>query len=346
MPFHHFGGKITTPLRNQYQQSPNWKEGKFQNLQPTRMNIGLKDFPKLLYQQFNNRSQKQPSQPIPIQYFEKDKFLSDDPVIKFAWYGHSAILLRMNGKNIFIDPMLGPDASPIAPFKTERFSKDSLDLIDDFPDLDLVLLTHDHYDHLDFESIKRLKAKTKRYYVALGVKRHLQKWGVDAALVEEFDWWDSLDFDGIRITFTPTRHFSGRGMTDRSLSLWGGWAFQCAKESIWFSGDGGFGDHFEEIGKRLGTFDFAFMECGQYNEHWRQLHLFPDESVIAAKHALVNKIMPVHWAGFNLAPHGWKEPVEQFTSVALDQNMEYIVPQLGQIVKLDEKHQDKWWDAY
>lgn len=346
MPFHHFGGKVTKDLRQQYQNSPNWKDGKFQNLQPTGMDLDLKDFPKLIYQQFSERSKKQPSRPIPIHSFPKDQLLTTEEAMKFAWYGHSAVFMRMNGKNIFIDPMLGPDASPIAPFKTSRFSKDTLDIIDDLPTLDLVLFTHDHYDHLDYESIKRIKTKTKKYFVALGGKRHLVYWGVDADLVEEFDWWETKEFEGIQITFTPTRHFSGRGLTDRAKSLWGGWAFQSSKESIWFSGDGGFGSHFEEVGKRLGAFDFAFMECGQYNEHWRQLHLFPEESVLAAQHALVKKIMPVHWAGFKLAPHSWKEPVEGFIKKAEELNMDFVIPQLGEVRSWKNSGWTDWWREY
>ncbi|WP_439474078.1 MBL fold metallo-hydrolase [Algoriphagus formosus] len=346
MPFHQFGGKVTPDLVDHYSKSENWKNGRFQNLQATSMNIDLKDFPKVLVQQFKGRSSRQPNRQIPMESFDQGKFLEGSSSAKFSWYGHSAILLRMSGMTIFIDPMMGPDASPIAPFQTKRFSDGTLDMIDDLPEIDLLMMTHDHYDHLDLESIRKLKAKTKRYAVALGVKRHLVKWGVDADLIDEFDWWQDRMIGPIQVTFTPTRHFSGRGLTDRAQTLWGGWVFQSSEESIWFSGDGGFGDHFEEIGRRFGGFDFAFMECGQYNEHWRQLHLFPDESVIASQKGLAKKIMPVHWAGFTLAPHHWKEPVEHFVQKARELEVDFIIPQIGQVRSILDTDWEEWWLEY
>ena len=171
--------------------------------------------------------------------------------------------MRMNEQTLLIDPMLGGNTTPIAPIANKRFSENTLQLIDGFPEIDLLLLTHDHYDHLDFDSIQKLKHKTQKYFVALGIKRHLVRWGVAPDLITEFDWWDNQSFENINITFTPTRHFSGRGLTDRNKSLWGGWAFENKNENIWFSGDGGYGQHFKEVGKRLGPFDFGFMECGQ-----------------------------------------------------------------------------------
>ena len=252
--------------------------------------------------------------------------------------------MRLQGQTILIDPMLGPNASPIAPFKTKRFSENTLDLIDDFPEIDLMLLSHDHYDHLDLDSIEKLQHKTKKYFVAIGVKRHLVHWGIDESKIQEFDWWDNDSFNGIHITFTPTRHFSGRGLTDRAKSLWGGWNLKTEKENIWFSGDGGYGEHFKEVGNKLGPFDFAFMECGQYNEKWRPIHMFPDESVQAGMDAQVKKAMPVHWAGFALSQHSWTEPVEEFSKHAEDIKLDTIYPRLGQIVSLSDKlESDPWW---
>ena len=180
--------------------------------------------------------------------------------MKFIWYGHSVVLLRVANKTILIDPMFGTNAVPISPFPIKRFSDNTLDFIKTFPQIDLVLLTHDHYDHLDLESIELFTPKVKEYYVALGCSRHLEKWGITKGKIKEFDWWDRSNFEGIDITFTPTRHFSGRGLTDRAKCLWGGWVLQTAQENIYFSGDSGYGTHFKEVGARLGPFDFAFME--------------------------------------------------------------------------------------
>ena len=181
----------------------------------------------------------------------------------------------------------------------------------------------------------------------MGVKRHLVSWGISPDVIKEFDWWDNHSLGNISITFTPTQHFAGRGLTDRQKTFWGGWAFKAERENIWFSGDGGYGNHFKEVGKRLGPFDFAFMECGQYNEDWRPLHLFPDESVQAAIDAGVKKAMPVHWGGFALSyQHAWYEPPEDFVHAATENNMNYATPSLGKLFQVDSAEEKKWWWAY
>lgn len=342
----HFGGKLTKAHRERYAQSPHWKGDKFENLEETKMELSFQTLPKLLYKQFCEKEGREPAR-LPILPFDHAAFLQPSEAAKFTWYGHSVVLLRLHGKTLLIDPMLGNNASPIAPFATNRFSDNALQLIDDFPEIDLLLLTHDHYDHLDLESIKKLKPKVKQYFVALGVARHLIKWGIPAKDITEFDWWHHQVFENIKITFTPTRHFSGRGLTDRSRSLWGGWVFATPTENIWFSGDGGYGKHFLEIGDQLGPFDFAFMECGQYNENWRQIHLFPDESVQAALDAKAQKVMPVHWAGFSLAQHHWAEPVEQFVEACQKKQLQHLTPPLGQVFSVKDNFANfNWWSAY
>jgi L-ascorbate metabolism protein UlaG (beta-lactamase superfamily) len=338
-----FGGKVTKKLAEQYEASENWKNGKFQNLEETSLHINLSKMPGIIYRQFSGKEKREPSQPLPIVALDKNKFLKESDSPKMVWYGHSVVLMRLQDQTILIDPMLGPSASPIGPVTTKRFSLNTLDLVDDFPEIDLLLLTHDHYDHLDYESIQKLKGKTKKYFVALGIKRHLVRWGVDAERVTEFDWWDQTDFQGIQVNFTPSRHFSGRGLSDRSKSLWGGWVFKTNTHNLWFSGDGGYGTHFKEIGTRLGPFDFGWVECGQYNEHWHPIHLFPEECILASLDAKAKTIMPVHWAGFTLAPHHWKDPVERFVTAAERAGMEYFVPELGEVVELGSKKTGGWW---
>ena len=171
--------------------------------------------------------------------------------------------------------------------------------------------------------------------------------GVPGNQITEFDWWQTEVYGDITITFTPTRHFSGRGLRDRSKTLWGGWVFATPGEKVWFSGDGGYGNHFTEIGSRLGPFDFAFMECGQYNEDWHDVHLFPDEAVQAAVDAEVKKAMPVHWGAFALSyQHTWSEPAADFVQSASERSVNYALPNLGQIFQVDSIVQDKWWTSY
>lgn len=342
--FKQFGGKVTEELVQQYEQSEQWRDGSFQNLEKTELSSNLLKLPSIIYKQFFNGNGRKPAQPLAVKPFAKAAFLADSEKAKFIWYGHSVVLMRMNGKNILIDPMLGPNTTPIAPFSSGRFSENTLDLINDFPEIDLMLITHDHYDHLDLASIEKLKHKTKQYFVAIGVKRHLVSWGVEADLITEFDWWKIQNFEGITISFTPTRHFSGRGLSDRMKTLWGGWVFKTSNENIWFSGDGGYGSHFHEVGKRLGPFDFAFMECGQYNEDWRPIHLFPEEAIQAAIDAGAQKVMPVHWGAFDLSyQHTWQEPAELFVKTAVERQLNYSLPPLGEIFEVASVFQNKWW---
>lgn len=347
MTIKQFGGKATKIELEKLAKSKHWDGKKFENLQETKMDFSLSGMPKFFKKQFLEKAGREPKSPIQIKKFDKEAFLSHSEKAKFVWYGHSVVLMRINGKTLLIDPMFGPNAAPIAPFKVKRFSENTLNIIDDLPEIDLVLFTHDHYDHIDLESLKRLKSKVKQYFVALGVKRHLTEWGIDSEKIEEFDWWQSQTFEDIKITFTPTRHFSGRGLTDRAKSLWGGWAFKTDKENIWFSGDGGYGKHFAEIGEKLGPFDFGFMECGQYNENWHAIHMYPEESVQAALDAKVKKIMAVHWAGFALAQHTWKEPIERFTETSASKKIINISPKIGEIIDFSSNYlSNKWWEDF
>lgn len=340
-----FGGRATKLHLENYSRSKNWDGKKFVNLEQTIMEISFYNIPKLLYKQFCEKQGREPKNKIKVQEFNREKFLNASNKTKFIWFGHSVVLMRMNSKTLLIDPMFGPNAAPISPFSVKRFSDRTLQLIDHLPEIDLVLLSHDHYDHLDYDSIEKLKPKVKHFYVALGVGRHLIKWGIDPELITEFDWWDKKNFTDIEITFTPSRHFSGRGLSDRAKSLWGGWAFKTKDESIWFSGDGGYGKHFKEIGKKLGPFDFAFMECGQYNALWHQIHMYPEESVQAAIDAGVKKSMAVHWAGFSLAQHSWKEPIERFTNACEQQQLDCISPLKGELVELNQAYESRnWWE--
>jgi L-ascorbate metabolism protein UlaG (beta-lactamase superfamily) len=284
---------------------------------------------------------------LPVQPFDKSSFLALDDEIKYIWYGHSVLLFRINHKTILIDPMFGDNCSPIAPFPTKRFSENTIDIIETLPEIDLIMLSHDHYDHLDLASIEKLKSKTKLFWVALGVKRHLVRWGIEESRIVEFDWWDEKQFEGIAITYTPTRHFSGRGLSDRLKSLWGGWVLNNQKSKIWFSGDGGYGAHFKEIGERLGPFDLGFMECGQYNDYWHDIHLFPDESAQAAEDACAKKVIPVHWGAFPLSfQHEWYTPPTGFHAETQKRSIPAIFPELGKMYSLADNPTDLWWKAY
>ena len=338
-----FGARFTQKDLEKYSKSRYWNGTVFENLEETNMDFSLSKMPKFLRKQFFEKEGRE-VQSLSIAPFDIELFETSKESMQSIWYGHSAIYMQLQNKTILIDPMFGSDAAPIAPFKVKRFSDSTLAIIDCFPKIDLVLISHDHYDHLDYDSIMKLKVKTKFFYVALGVKRHLVSWGIPEDTIIEFNWWEAMYLDEIKITFTPTRHFSGRGLTDRAKSLWGGWVFKTDEENIWFSGDSGYGTHFKEIGNRLGPFDFAFMECGQYNENWHQIHMYPEESVQAAIDAKVQNCMPVHWGGFALAQHSWKEPVERFVEKATKEKLNFITPKMGELFSSKFTEALKWWD--
>ncbi len=342
-----FGGKLREEHRQAYRRSRQWDGKQFQNLKTTTMEVNFRTLPGLLREQFTDRDLRRPARPLPVIPFDAPAFNHDPSTPKFVWYGHSVLLLQVAGKTLLIDPMLGPDAAPIAPFKSARFSAHSLALIDQLPPIDAILITHDHYDHLDYHSIKKLRNKTDTWFVALGVGRHLEKWHIPPARIREFDWWESIKWESIDITFTPSRHFSGRGPTDRQQSLWGGWVFKTDRHAIFWSGDGGYGTHFKEIGEKLGPFDWGFMECGQYNPRWRQIHMYPEEAIQAARDAGVKVATPVHWAGFALALHSWTEPAERFREAGRQAGQTTCFPRIGELVMLGQQTGEPWWeDAY
>lgn len=314
------------------------------NLEKTATGVSFSDMPAFFRKQLCQKVDREPPSPLPVLPFSRDAFLKPQQGWKLAWFGHNVLLLRIAGLTVLIDPMFGANAAPISPVGVRRFSRDTIEIIDSLPEVDLVLLTHDHYDHLDYESIRRLRPRARRYAVPLGVGRHLLAWGVPEDQVEELDWWQQTLLGELRLTFTPSRHFSGRGLTDRARSLWGGWVLTTEREKVWLSGDGGYGTHFATIGERLGPFDFAFVECGQYNEMWHPMHMYPEEGVRAALDAGAKLVMPIHWGAFSLAQHSWYEPVERFLTEAQRLGLPCITPRLGEMITAPAASEPvAWW---
>ena len=342
-----FGGRVTTAELEKYAQSPQWSGKVFENQSPTTLDIDLRSLPGLIRANQKDARKRVPQRPIPIAPFDADAWANSTAPFQFIWYGHSVCLMQLGGQNLLIDPMFGPDASPVGPMRTKRFSDDTLELIDHLPRLDAIFLTHDHYDHLDYASILRLKGKVGHYFVALGVKRHLLRWGIASELITEMDWWDEGNIGKVNFTFTPSRHFSGRGLTDRTKCLWGGWVFQAPDYKVYWSGDGGYDNYFGEIGQRLGPFDWAFMECGQYYKLWTQIHARPEEAVQAAQAVRAKVSTPVHWAGFKLAPHDWRDPVQRFVKAAEQTNLTIAIPEIGQRMTSESPLPvSPWWEDY
>ena len=344
-----FGGTPSAKQKEVYAQSGHYHDGKFVNLISTSMDMSFGKMRSILGDYIRGVPYGVPDSPPPVATVDSLSIAHrPDTVTQLTWFGHSAVLLEIDGKNVLLDPMLGDVPAPHPWLGQRRFS-DSLPIaIEQLPAIDAVLISHDHYDHLDYGSVKKLKDKVKDFYVPLGVGAHLRAWGVAEEAIHELDWWDQTQHDHLGLVFTPSRHFSGRGLTDRNATLWGSWVIQGKEERLYFSGDGGYGPHFAEIGERYGPFDLALVECGQYDERWDQIHMMPEESAQAALDVRARLMMPIHWGAFRLALHSWTDPVERVTVQAEALRMPITTPRIGEAVVLGSAKppNSSWWYAY
>jgi L-ascorbate metabolism protein UlaG (beta-lactamase superfamily) len=312
-----------------------YKNGQFQNQEETPMMTGDDSYFKLMRQFFKKIPNGVPEKAIQTFPFNKGQLNNSGQLIEYVWFGHSTLLINFKGTKILIDPVFSKNASPV-PFSNRSFSYAENYSIEQLPTIDWVLLSHDHYDHLDKKTIKKLKDKVGHFFVPLKVKRRLVKWGVPEDKITEADWWDSFNqASGITITAAPARHFSGRSLSDRNSTLWCSWVIKDRQNAVFCSGDSGYGRHFKIIGNELGPFDLTFIECGQYNQNWRFIHNMPEESVQAHIDLGGKKMIPIHWGKFKLSLHSWTEPIERAKTAAEKQKVDLTVPEVGKINKVN-----------
>lgn len=340
-----FGGKASDEAIATYKTSKNYKEGIFKNTNDVKLDMSLKDMGKALMGFFKSQPNTKPNKELPYSKNDSLNIVNYKGETRLIWFGHSTFLLQTEGKTILIDPMLGNVPAPHPMLGGKRFNEDLPITIEQLPKIDAVLISHDHYDHLDYESIKVLKDKVEHFFTPLGVGAHLQKWEVDNTKITELDWWQETTFKELKLVCAPAQHFSGRGLTDRAKTLWSSWIVQSKKDNIFFSGDSGYANHFKEIGEKYGPFDFAMIECGQYNEMWPEIHMFPEETVQAGIDVKAKKVMPIHWGAFKLAMHTWTDPIERFTKTAKEFNVNMVTPKIGdEIFPKDSTYNTKtWW---
>jgi L-ascorbate metabolism protein UlaG (beta-lactamase superfamily) len=342
-----FGAEAKGQRLSQIEQSPNYHDGVFQNPVETNMDIGFRGYLKMINSRlFNKQADQEPDWYLPVEKIDPRKFdQQQDTATVLTWFGHSAFLIEIDGKRLLVDPMLGERASPISFLGPKRFNETLPIEIEDLPQIDAILISHDHYDHLDYGSIKKLEAKTGHFYVTLGVGAHLERWGVPASKITELDWWQEVKFKGLTFVATPARHFSGRGFSDRMKTLWASWVIQGRHDNIFFSGDTGYFDGFKEIGDRYGPFDVTLMECGQYNELWPNIHLMPEETVQAHIDLKGKLLMPIHWGAFALAMHSWTDPIERVTQRAKELRVPMTTPRIGEPIILERRiPMSNWWE--
>jgi len=324
------------------QLSPNYRDGAFQNLSLSPMFSGKEGFLKILWKFLNKSKTTRP--PLPLPSVKTDlKNLPDEHAV-LIWFGHSSYLLKIDGKHILVDPVFCGYASPFKLKSAKNFDGSNVYSVDDVPEIDILLITHDHYDHCDYKTIVKLNSKTKNVITSLGVGSHLEYWGFDMSKVTELDWHGRFEkVDGFTFISQSARHFSGRGFK-RAKTLWASFVLKTKNHSIYLGGDSGYDTHFKEIGEQYGPFDLAILESGQYNEAWKNIHMMPEETVQATLDVNAKWVFPVHWGKFSLSLHPWDEPIERVMKKAEEFGVRVTTPMIGEVVIIGEKYPiSKWW---
>ena len=270
-----------------------------------------------------------------------------DAGLRAIWLGHASVYLELDGVRLLIDPMFSERASPVDFVGPTRFHPPPIALAA-LPKIDVVVISHDHYDHLDMATILSLSAKGSRFIVPLGVGAHLEEWQVPNGQITELDWWESIKFQGLEIICTPTRHYSGRGVFDYKETFWSSWSIIGPRHRVYYSGDTGFSDHFKTIGDKLGPFDLSIIKIGAYGPGaaWLDVHMEPEPAIAAHLALQARRMLPVHWATFNMAFHDWDEPIKRAVKAAAEQNVDLVTPRIGEVVAAGQPFVSQaWWEA-
>lgn len=336
-----FGKNPGTEASERINVSANYKNGVFQNISPTGVLRKGASYPRMIKEFLNKPKETNPLLPVPSVKTNLNNLNDEDPVV--VWFGHSSYLIKHRRTTVLVDPVFSGHASPFS-FSIKAFPGSDVYKAGDMPAIDMLIITHDHFDHLDYKTVMALLPKVKHIYTSLGVASHLKYWGVAQDKITEFDWWESeIIKDNIRLTAAPARHFSGRKF-GRGKTLWSSFILELNNYKIYIGGDSGYDDHFKIIGERFGPFDLAVLECGQYGKDWPLIHMMPEETAAAARELRARLLLPVHWAKFSLSLHAWDEPIERVIKAAQDIAQPVATPMIGEPVMLNKNTERvKWW---
>jgi len=340
--FKKFGQVPGAKRKAAYKRLANYKNGKFQNETPTQTLVKGGSILKIFRSFLDKRASAGPGKPVPSVHTDLKSLKPDENVL--IWFGHSSYFIQADGRKLLVDPVFSGSASPVNGL-VKVFPGSNQYQADDMPPIDVLLITHDHWDHLDYPTLQKLRHKVSKVVCGLGVGQHFEYWGWDRNKLIERNWYESADLGGgIGVTLTPARHFSGR-LLSRNSTLWTSFVLQTPSFRLFLGGDSGYGPHFKEIGDRFGPFDLAILECGQYNKKWPYIHSLPDEVIKEAQELRADNFMPVHNSKFKLAPHPWYEPLQQVTRLAEENNIAITTPRIGEKADLDHMNRvwDKWW---
>lgn len=325
------------------ENSPHYENGAFKNLIDTPMRTEDTNFvSNVASMLFDRNPNLKPSSALPAVHVDLKALPKGDDVV--VWLGHSSYFVQLDGKRILIDPVFSTKAGPF-PQTNVAFAGTSGYTAEDMPDIDVLLITHDHWDHLDYPSALALRPKVKRVVAGLGVGEFFERWGYPSDHIHEADWNDVLEsVPGMRIHVLPARHYSGRMLT-RNKTLWVAFALETSRRRLFFSGDSGYGPHFREIGERFGGFDLVALDMGQYDRRWANIHMFPEQAAQAAQDLRAKALLPAHVGRFSIAAHDWDEPLKEITQASEGRPYRLLTPNLGALVLLDDETQQfpRWW---
>jgi L-ascorbate metabolism protein UlaG (beta-lactamase superfamily) len=344
LQFPQFGQKPNGERLERIKQSPNYRDGQFQNISPSPVLVEGYSYTTVMYEYLFGRTPNlTPSAPIPNIKSDLKSLPKEQDLL--VWFGHSSYLLQLDGTTFLVDPVLSGYASPSS-LLTKAFEGSNVYQVEDLPQIDYLLISHDHYDHLDYETITKLKGKVGTVICGLGVGAHFEAWGYDPAKVIERDWWEEITFDKeVKVHLTPARHFSGRGIQP-GKTLWTSYVIETPSKKIYVGGDSGYDTHFAAIGEKFGGFDLAIIENGQYDVAWRNIHVLPEDAIQASKDLNAKTVFPVHSGKFKLANHPWDEPYLRISELANTAGIPLVTPIIGQLVDLNDSTQTfpKWWE--
>ena len=335
-----FGKSPSGNRQEQIEKLPNYRDGEFWNIEETVVNPKNLNMFNMLAKFAKRPSTVEPSSELPNIKTDLYSINSKKPVM--VWFGHSSYFLKIDETSILVDPVFSGNASPVS-FFGKAFNGADQYGVEDMPQIDVLILTHDHYDHLDYKTLLKLKPKVSKIVTSLGVASHLEYWGYDTEIITELNWWESTEISAeFRLTAAPSRHFSGRGIK-RFKTLWSSFILEKDDYRIYLGGDSGYSKAFKEIGQKFGKFDLAILECGQYSEDWPQIHMMPEETVKAAKDLNAEILFPVHWAKFVLSTHPWNESVKRLVKESEKTGQAYVAPKIGEAYTIGEKFQQSFW---
>ena len=342
-----FGAKATGQRQARIHASTHTEDDKFLNVHPLG-DFGWANIGHFLSERFFGDQVRHPPSPLPVIPVQPESFTTPPPPgLRAIWIGHSSVLIEMDGLRFMVDPIFSEYASPFQWIGPKRFAPPPIPL-DDLPPIDAVMISHDHYDHLDMHTVQHLAKKGTHFFVPLGIGAHLEAWDIPASQITDLDWWESKQLGEVTFVCTPSQHYSGRGLFDRMETLWASWSTVGPEHRVFYSGDTGFSEHFQEIGQRYGPFDLGIFKVGAYgpSDYWHDVHVDPEEAIQGHLDIQGRVLLPVHWATFNLGLHDWDEPIKRTLKTAQEHKVDVVTPRLGELVTIGQPFlSSPWWES-